>query len=49
MLKRLHLKLNDQALTDLQSWMIDSMAVRATCASSGAGKKGGLMNSQITL
>ena len=49
MLKRLHLKLNDQGLIDLQTWMIDSTAVRATRASSGAGKKGGLMNPQITL
>jgi hypothetical protein len=40
MLKRLHLKLNDQGLIDLQTWMIDSTAVRATRASSGAGKKG---------
>lgn len=49
MLKRLHLKLNDQGLIDLQTWMIDSTAVRATRASSGAVKKGGLMNPQITL
>nr|WP_273910595.1 IS5 family transposase [Pseudomonas fontis] len=40
MLKRLHLKLNDQGLIDLQIWMIDSTAVRATRASSGAGKRG---------
>jgi len=49
MLKRLHLKLNDQGHIDLQTWMIDSTAVRATRASSSAGKKGGLMNPQITL
>lgn len=49
MLKRLHLKLNDQGLLDLQIWMIDSTAVRATRASPGAGKKGGLMNPPITL
>lgn len=49
MLKRLHLKLNDQGLIDLQTWMIDSTAVRATRASSGAGKKGGRMNPLITL
>ncbi|WP_414892466.1 IS5 family transposase [Pseudomonas serboccidentalis] len=41
MLKRLHLRLNEQDLNDLQTWMIDSTAVRATRASSGAGKKGG--------
>ncbi|HBO8767057.1 TPA: IS5 family transposase [Pseudomonas aeruginosa] len=41
MLKRLHLRLNEQGLIDLQTWMIDSTAVRATRASSGARKKGG--------
>lgn len=41
MLKRLHIKLNEQGLIDLQTWMIDSTAIRATRASSGAGKKGG--------
>lgn len=41
MLKRLHIKLNEQGLIDLNTWMIDSTAVRATRASSGAGKKGG--------
>ena len=40
MLKRLHIKLNEQGLIDLETWMIDSTAVRATWASSGAGKKG---------
>jgi transposase len=49
LLKRLHLRLNDKGLIDLQTWMIDSTAVRATRASSGAGKKGGLMNLPITL
>ncbi|NWB89453.1 IS5 family transposase [Pseudomonas gingeri] len=41
MLKRLHIKLNEQGLIDLDTWMIDSTAVKATRASSGAGKKGG--------
>ncbi|MCS3835741.1 transposase [Pseudomonas sp. JAI111] len=41
MLKRLHLRLNDQGLIDLKTWMIDSTAVRATRASSDAGEKGG--------
>ncbi|MGE6565142.1 IS5 family transposase [Pseudomonas asiatica] len=41
MLKRLHLRLNEQGLIDLQTWMIDSTAVRATRASSGAPEKGG--------
>ena len=48
MLKRLHIKLNEQGLIDLETWMIDSTAVRATRASSDAGKKGGLKNRKIT-
>ena len=44
MLKRLHIRLNEQGVIDLKTWMIDSTAVRATRASSGAGKKGGLKN-----
>ncbi|MDB5979648.1 MAG: ISPs1, transposase OrfA [Pseudomonas sp.] len=44
MLKRLHVKLNERGQIDLQTWMIDSTAVRATRASSGAGKKGALTN-----
>ena len=34
MLKRLHIKLNEHGLIDLETWMIDSTAVRATRASS---------------
>lgn len=41
MLRWLHIKLNEQELIDLETWMIDSTAVRTTRASSGAGKKGG--------
>jgi transposase len=41
MLKRLHIRLNEQGSIDLNTWMIDSTAVRATRASSGAGKKRG--------
>lgn len=48
MLKRLHIKLNEQGLIDLETWMIDSAAVHATRGSSGAGSKGGLMNHQTT-
>ena len=40
MLNCLHLRLNEQFLIDLQIWMIDSPALRATRASSCAGKKG---------
>ncbi len=48
MLKRLHLKLNAQGQIDLTIWCIDSTAVRATRASAGAGKKGGLKNQRTT-
>lgn len=48
MLKRLHLRLNERGLIDLETWMIDSTAVCATRASSGAGKKGGLKNRKTT-
>jgi len=44
MLKRLHVRLNERGLIDLHTWMIDSTAVRATRASSGAGRKGALTN-----
>lgn len=40
-LERLHVRLNQEGLIDLDTWMIDSTVVRATRASSGAGKKGG--------
>ncbi len=39
MLRRLPLKLNDKGLIAPHTWMIDSTAVRATRASSGARKK----------
>jgi transposase len=40
LLKRLHIRLNEQGLIDLETWMIDSMAVRATGALLVQGKKG---------
>ncbi len=40
MLKRLHLRLNEQGLIDLHTWMIDSTAVRVTRASLAPGKRG---------
>ncbi len=49
MLKRLHLKLNEQGLIDLQTWMIDSTPLRAIRASSDARKKRGLTSLPITL
>lgn len=48
-LERLHIRLNQEGLIDLNTWMIDSTAVCATRASSGAGKKGGLKNRYIML
>ncbi|KPY57653.1 ISPs1a-2, partial [Pseudomonas syringae pv. solidagae] len=39
-LERLHIRLNREGLIDLDTWMIDSTAVRATRASSGVGKRG---------
>lgn len=44
MFERLHIRLNELGLIGLETWMIDSTTVRATRASSGAGKKGGLKN-----
>lgn len=44
MLKRLHIRLNELGFIDLDTWMIDSAAVRATRVSSSAGEKGGLKN-----
>ncbi len=49
MLRRLHLRLNDKGLIDPHTWRIDSTAVRATRASFGARKKGGLTSLPITL
>ena len=40
MLMRLRIRLNEQGLIDLDTWMIDSTAVRAARASSGARKRG---------
>lgn len=47
-LKRMHVKLNEQGLIDLDNWYIDSMAVKATRGSSGAGQKGGRKNQRTT-
>ncbi len=40
-LARLQLKLREDGLMDLDTWMVDATAVRATRAASGGGKKGG--------
>jgi transposase len=39
-LRQLHLRLRQDGLIDLDTWMIDSTSIRATRAASGAGKKG---------
>lgn len=39
-LERLHVRLNQEGLIELDTWMIDFTAVRATRASSGAGERG---------
>ena len=41
-MSRLQLRLREDGLMDLETWMIDSTAVRATRASAGGGKKGDL-------
>lgn len=43
-LTRLQLQLREDGLMDLDTWMIDSTAVRATPATSGGGKKGDRTN-----
>lgn len=40
MFRRLRLRLNEKGLIDPHTWMVDSTAVRAIRASSGARKKG---------
>jgi hypothetical protein len=40
MLKRLHIRLNEQGLIDLETWMIDSTAVRAPEPHQAPEKKG---------
>lgn len=47
-LSRLHLRLREDGLMDLDTWLIDSSAIRATRAASGGGKKGGLKNRRTT-
>ncbi|GFM80715.1 hypothetical protein PSCICN_14070 [Pseudomonas cichorii] len=40
----MHVCLNEQDLIDVQTWLIDSTAIRAIRAASGAGKKECLKN-----
>ncbi|BBM05144.1 hypothetical protein HAALTHF_02910n [Vreelandella aquamarina] len=39
-LSRLQLKLREDGLMDLDTWMIDATSVRATRAAAGGGKRG---------
>lgn len=39
-LRHLHLRLREDGLIDLDTWMVDSTSIRATRAASGAGKRG---------
>lgn len=43
-LRHLHLRLREDGLIDLNTWMVDSTIVRAHRSASGAGKKGALKN-----
>ena len=43
-MSRHQLRLSEDGLMDLETWMIDSTAVRATRASAGGGKKEVLKN-----
>ena len=43
-LARLHLRLRQDGLMDLDTWMVDSTSIRATRAAGGAGNKGGRKN-----
>lgn len=40
-LDRLHIRLREDGLIDLETWMIDSTSIRATRAAASGGKKGG--------
>ncbi len=48
-LRLLHLRLRQDGLIDLDTWMVDSTSIRATRAASGAGKKGDHRNRNTTV
>lgn len=48
LLGALQIELDDQGNIDWHLWCIDGSSIRASRAASGAGKKGGLKNPQIT-
>lgn len=45
-LERLHIRLREDGLIDLETWMIDSTSIRATRAAAGGGKKGATRTAQ---
>lgn len=45
-LRHLHLRLREDGVIDLDTWMVDSTSIRATRAASGAAKKRGLQEPQ---
>ena len=47
-LRHLHLRLREDGLIDLDTWMVDSTSIRATRAASGAGKRGARKNRSTT-
>lgn len=48
-LRHLHLRLREDVLIDLDTWMVDSTSIRATRAASGAGKRGARENRSTTV
>ena len=48
-LRHLHLRLREDGLIDLDTWMVDSTSIRATRAASGAGKRGARENRSTTV
>ncbi|KPX91891.1 ISPs1, transposase OrfA [Pseudomonas amygdali pv. myricae] len=48
-LRHLYLRLREDGLIDLDTWMVDSTSIRASRAASGAGKKGARRNRNTTV
>ena len=48
-LRHLHLRLREDGVIDLDTWMVDSTSIRATRAASGARKKGARRNHSTTV
>lgn len=47
-LRHFHLRLREDGLIDLDTWMVDSTSIRATRAASSAGKRGVRKNRSTT-